>query len=256
MGDLGGLDHDRPGGLYGARFVAGRRELEQGDSNQALAGNAWAYFQAKSIKEHSFELQKDLLLAQLTHVPNIAKPHYDERVQKCTKEVWRDKKEKNEIEKDAKSYETVRDDALKRKDQFANSTTILQVAIMIASVGLVIKRAAMWGLSLLLGVLGIAFYTNGYLSFSEPWAACQRVAPRVNRPARSRSVRWRDHCAGVRPTPATCARREGIGQLRCVGEAGGRRLFQATEHHGAPDPRVLQAATPARVGLDGGPAPP
>ncbi len=130
--------------------------------NQALAGNAWAYFQAKSIKEHSFELQRDLLLAQLTHVPDVAKPHYDERVQKCTKEVARYKKEKNDIEKEAKSFETVRDDALKRKDQFANSTTILQVAIMIASVGLVIKRAAMWGLSILLGVVGIAFYTNGY----------------------------------------------------------------------------------------------
>ena len=202
--------------------------------NQALAGNAWAYFQAKSIKEHSFELQRDLLLAQLTHIPDVAKPHYDERVQKCTKEVARYKKEKNDIEKEAKSFETVPTMLLKRKDQFANSTTILQVAIMIASVGLVIKRAAMWGLSILLGVVGIAFYTNGYWLIFEPCGqSCQRVAPCVNRRRGRVGFVRVPPVGGARFVPFVSDRacREGIGEFRCVGEHGRPATFPGS---GAP----------------------
>jgi hypothetical protein len=131
--------------------------------NQSLAGNAWAYFQAKSIKEHTFELQKDLLVAQATHLPASSRSLYDERIAKCSKEVNRYKGEKADIEKDAKKYETARDDALKRKDQLANSVTMLQVAVMIASVSLLIKRTPVWVLSLLLGSAGIVYYVNGYL---------------------------------------------------------------------------------------------
>jgi Domain of unknown function (DUF4337) len=118
--------------------------------------NAWAYFQAKSTKQHLAENSRELLEAQGELAPgnaSVLKP----RLERYRADVTRYDGEKNVIQKQAEAMEVRRTHLQSRADRFAIAEAAFSLSL--ALFGLTALTQKRW----LLG-LGIAFATAGLLA--------------------------------------------------------------------------------------------
>ena len=76
--------------------------------SQAQASDAWAYFQAKSVKQHSFQLQRDLITLQAATLDDSKAAAFKEKIAEYSKEIERYKTEKKEAETDARNFEATK----------------------------------------------------------------------------------------------------------------------------------------------------
>jgi len=127
--------------------------MNEATLKQAQAADAWAYFQAKGIKQVTREAEEDLLSA--SHAPDavIAKAHT---------EADRLKSEQEEIQKEARSLEqeqqrlveqSRRD--LERLHRFFYSIAMLQVAIGLSAIAALVGNRGIWFGALVGGLAGI-----------------------------------------------------------------------------------------------------
>jgi hypothetical protein len=121
---------------------------------QAEASDQWTYYQAKGIKAAIQEASRAAWLASGKEPP--------ERLEKATK---RYAEEQTEIQKEARAKEherdaksTEADHLLHRHHGFANAVAIFQVAIALGAVAALTRNRLIWFGSLLLGVIGAAFF--------------------------------------------------------------------------------------------------
>ncbi|HMD87082.1 MAG TPA: DUF4337 domain-containing protein [Terriglobia bacterium] len=126
---------------------------------QSKATDQWAYYQAKNIREHSYELFLDLL-----SVSTMKDPAQAEKVKgKYTQEVARYKEELKEIEMEARSLESEVALQQRRANRFDLGEVCLDAAIVIASLTLLTKRRQFWQLGILMGVAGLGITLTGLL---------------------------------------------------------------------------------------------
>jgi hypothetical protein len=82
---------------------------------QSHAANQWAYYQAKSIKGYLHEIEKEKLELELkvmgSKVPKSIVDDYEKKIESYSKNIKRYDEEKAQIQKDAKKYEALHDDA-------------------------------------------------------------------------------------------------------------------------------------------------
>jgi len=124
-------------GGYGSRVLL----------NQALASDAWAYYQAKSIKRSLAEMESR---TGLPEAQADAKKRADEyRV------------EQDGIKRDAERFEATRDEAAKHGPPLGSGIAALQIAIALASVCMITKRKSMWAASGGLGLVGLLYLIYG-----------------------------------------------------------------------------------------------
>jgi len=125
---------------------------------QSAADDAWAFFQAKSVKE---ELYRALM--PLAPRPEVAaewaKLADAERSEKLAKKVEAERMQGEVAAADRESKQH-----LLLHHRFAKSVTIFQVAIALAAIAALARRKAMWWVSLAAGVVGAAFLVLGLLS--------------------------------------------------------------------------------------------
>lgn len=121
---------------------------------QAEASDQWTYYQAKGIKGAIQEASRAAWLANGKEPPA--------RLEEATKryageqtEIQKEARAK-EQERDAKSTEA--DHLLHRHHGFANAVAIFQVAIALGAVAALTRNRLIWLGSLLLGVIGAAFF--------------------------------------------------------------------------------------------------
>ncbi len=126
--------------------------------------NQWAYYQAKSIKEHSFALNRDVLAAMRLQEAKNPKAHkfLADKITEYEGEVARYDKEKAEIKKGAEDIQKEQEVYKYKNGNFALSVMLLQMAIMCSAVGALIKKKIMWLLGLLLGGWGIHYFVLGF----------------------------------------------------------------------------------------------
>jgi hypothetical protein len=139
------------GGSYGSRAAI---HTNQSIFLQVKVADQWAFYQSKSTKAHMFELGAELV----EHLgPNGAEEL--KMIEQVMKKQKKYEAEKEVVRKEAEELEKQRD--VERKNAEVNaeaasrvgrSVTGYQMSIAIASVGLVIKRRALWILSLLIGI--------------------------------------------------------------------------------------------------------
>jgi hypothetical protein len=113
---------------------------------QMQASDAWAFYQAKSIKGAVLDTRLQLLAA-------LGKPGSDGDRQKLASyddEGRRIEEEGREREHSSKTH-------MARHNGLARAVTVLQVAIALAAVAVLTRRRSLWFASLGLGVLGAAF---------------------------------------------------------------------------------------------------
>jgi hypothetical protein len=124
---------------------------------QSAADDAWAFFQAKSIKEDMYRA-----LAPLAPRPEIAvewtKRADDESAEKAEK-----KAEAEKLVAEVKAADAESRQHLALHHQFAKSVTIFQVAIALAAIAALARRKALWWVSLGVGLLGAVFLLLGFL---------------------------------------------------------------------------------------------
>lgn len=126
----------------------------------------WAQYQSKSIKQNLFVVEQDLLEVQAleARAPE-ARAAIAARAAKLKAEIERYDREKGELKRAAEEIQ--RDEATWQRvgGSFGLAVMLLQIAIMLSSVGALIKRPAMWVVGLLFGAAGLAYMGNGFFGW-------------------------------------------------------------------------------------------
>jgi Domain of unknown function (DUF4337) len=151
--------------------VGGANAAKDATRANIEAANTWAFFQAKNIRRHSINLAADELDLLLAAQPRMAAPgrtaieakikDYRAQSERLTKDPEKGEGLEQLSEK-AKAFEADRDMALRKDPYFDWSQALLQIAIVLASVYLIIGNLMLLGLSGGLAALGVLLMMNGY----------------------------------------------------------------------------------------------
>lgn len=135
------------------------------------AANTWAFFQAKNIRRNSVGLAADeleLVLASQPAMPEDARKKFEDKI-KAYRALYDSlstdpvKKEGlDELYVKGKLLDMERDLALRKDPYFDWSQALLQIAIVLASVHLIIGTVGLLGLSGGLAGLGVLLMINGF----------------------------------------------------------------------------------------------
>ncbi len=138
-------------------------ELNQAAIAQNLASDQWNFYQAKGIKRHVFEVQRDALRLQSDPAAAKLATAYD-------KEIKRYATEQQQIQKDAKAQEHERDVAKATSQRFDEryqrlslAVSFFQVGIVVSSVAAIVRRPGLWYLGLACGAVGLLFMAQELL---------------------------------------------------------------------------------------------
>ena len=158
--------------------VGGANAAKDATRANIEASNTWAFFQAKNIRRNSINLAADELELLLAAQPRMPAPgrqaieakinEYRAQSERLTKDP--EKREGlDQLSEKAKAMEAERDVALRKDPYFDWSQALLQIAIVLASVHLIIGNLILLGLSGGLAALGLLLMMNGYtLAMSLP----------------------------------------------------------------------------------------
>jgi hypothetical protein len=153
-------------------------ELNQAAIFQNQASDQWNFYQAKGIKRHVFEVQRDALHLQAGAGAQALAGRYDV-------EVKRYANDQEQIRRDAAALEHRRDEATAvsqrynaRYQQLALSVAFFQIGIVVSSVAAIMRRAPLWYLGLLGGGVGCFFLLQGlFMSVAAPHAGLPVAGP-------------------------------------------------------------------------------
>lgn len=148
--------------------------------NNILATDAYAFYQAKNVRQTTYTLAADALELELQATSGSMSAEvrqafqkkidqYRATVQRYESEPNKDDPEdvlkgegKKELLARAQYYEGQRETAMERDNNFDYAQALLQIAIVVMSVAILSVRRSLFMLSLVLGVLGTLFMLNGF----------------------------------------------------------------------------------------------
>ena len=133
--------------------------------NTTLESNRWGHYQAKSIKQNMMKMERDMFaLSSVTGTSPEAKKYIDAQIKECDGEIARYEIEKNEIRAEAEKIAEQEKGYKHRNGNFATGVMFLQIAIMLSSVGALLRKKASWISGIAVGVTGIFFMAHGFLA--------------------------------------------------------------------------------------------
>jgi Domain of unknown function (DUF4337) len=139
--------------------LMGHRSHTEELLTQNRATDQWAYYQAKNIRLHNYQMSLDLLAL----VEFKDKDQAEKVRAKYQAEVERYTKEQAEIEEQAKDFEGESARAQRKADRFDLGEVFLEIALVISSLALLSRKLIFWYLGLLSGVAGLAVAVTGHL---------------------------------------------------------------------------------------------
>lgn len=148
--------------LYMGKFSS-RAIMAQGQES-----DQWAYYQAKSIKGHTYEVNlKTLELQYLTQkgLSPEAAAEYQKTLGKYGEEIKRYDGEKKEIKEKAEGIAKAKLKAQEMGGDFAYALIFLQIALMLASISSLTKRKYLWYIALVCNVGWLFFFLDAWLLF-------------------------------------------------------------------------------------------
>ncbi len=119
---------------------------------QAQASDAWAFYQAKSIKSAIVQTQEAVWTAQHQPVP----PALQAAEQRYNDEQAELNKKARELEKQRDESNTEAEHLMHQHHAFANAVALFQVAIALGAVAALTRKRPLWWASMLLGIIGMA----------------------------------------------------------------------------------------------------
>ena len=154
--------------------LGGNNASKESMSNNILASNAYAFYQAKNIRQTTYKLAAtdlELQLAREPHMNAAAKAMFEKKIEdyKKTAERYESEPETKEGKKElmvrAKEHEAIRDHAMRQDPWFDYAEGALQIAIVLLSVSIVAAIPALYWAGTVLGALGFLSTLNGYFLF-------------------------------------------------------------------------------------------
>lgn len=126
---------------------------------QNKASSQWAYFQAKSIRSHSYETFLDYL--------SVAAPKdaqgAEKLKEKYTAEIERYKDELKEIETESRNLEAEVAVEGRKAARFGLGEVLLEVALVVSSITLLTRKKEYWYFGLVLAACGLAVAGLGWI---------------------------------------------------------------------------------------------
>lgn len=136
---------------------------------QQQASDQWAYYQAKSIREHLYQSQRVILENQLSLLSGSIGADRTAKAAAAIKafgdEQSRFAKEKTDIMRKARELEKERDKNRSKDPYFEYAEVLLQIAIIMASVSIIADSLALFSFSALFALCGAFMCANGYFQF-------------------------------------------------------------------------------------------
>ncbi len=152
--------------------VAGGNAGDEEILNQEKSTNAYSYSQAKHIRATSFALAADNIEVQLAALgPQMApeaRQQLEQRLAAYRADAARLNGERQEILQWAISKEEARERQARVGPSFDTAEALFQIAIVLASVAILMKRRTFLYPSLLVGVVALLFMLNGFVDI-VPW---------------------------------------------------------------------------------------
>ena len=145
--------------VLAATTLLGHRSHTEELLMQSKATDQWAYYQAKNIRVHTYELFLDMLSVTTLKDPAQA----DKIKEKYTSHLERYKDELKEIEAEAHGLEGESARAQHRANRFDLGEVFLDAAIVIVSLTLLTKRREFWLFGILMGMVGLGITLSGFL---------------------------------------------------------------------------------------------
>jgi uncharacterized membrane protein YcjF (UPF0283 family) len=139
--------------------LMGHRAHTEELMTQNQATDQWAYYQAKNIRRHNYEMGEDLL--SLVEFKN--KEQADKVREKYHAEAARYTKEQSEIEEQAKEFEKESAREQRRANRFDLGEVFLEVALVISSLALLSRKQIFWFLGIASGLAGLGVAVTGLL---------------------------------------------------------------------------------------------
>ncbi len=125
--------------------------------------NAWAYFQSKSIKQHTVENQHDIfLLARMKETSPKTIEWLDQKIKENEKDIARYDQEKNDIKTQAEKLSGEAVQYKKISGYFGLAVMLLQISIMINAIAILLKKYYIWIGGMLFGAGGITYLLIGF----------------------------------------------------------------------------------------------
>ena len=131
-------------------------------SEQIKASDQWAYYQAKSIKQHTFELQREALSLAMLPQAEAIQAKYTESIEHIAKDASRYDAEKKEIFAEAKAHEANRDTAANYGALFGRAVLYLQVAIIVSALAALMKKFPLWLIRFVPGIAGMIYFIRAF----------------------------------------------------------------------------------------------
>jgi len=124
---------------------------------QTEATDQWAYYQAKDIRRHTYELFLDETSVFATqNTGDVAKMK-----EKYGKQAERYASEQKDIETEAHKAEEEVKTQQRRADRFDLGEVLLEAALVICSITLLTRKPIFWAVGSFLGVVGLAIGAAG-----------------------------------------------------------------------------------------------
>ena len=125
--------------------------------------NQWSYYQAKSIKLHLSEMERDLLNIELlrNELP-VVQNKIQIKIKALEDNISRYNKEKDAIK--AQADDLTRQQAVFKRHggNFGLAVMFFQIAIMLSAIGSLLKQKSAWVCGLVIGVAGLVYFINGF----------------------------------------------------------------------------------------------
>ena len=132
--------------------------------SQSNASDQWAYYQSKSIKSYIYETQKENLELQFS-TATLNKEVLQKKIDSYAGKIKKYGEEKEHISKEAKGLEAIRDESKAHAERFGMAIIFLQVSILLSSISALTKKKIFWGISVIIGAVGVVYFINGFLIF-------------------------------------------------------------------------------------------
>jgi len=133
--------------------------MNEATLKQAQAADAWAYYQAKGIKQVTRDAESTIL--NVLNVPADLVGSIREDSQRYAAEQEESKRQATKLEEEQREREQSSHASLERHHTFAYAVTILQVAIGLSAIAALIERRWIWIIACVCGTAGIAFVVAG-----------------------------------------------------------------------------------------------
>ncbi|GAM09290.1 hypothetical protein OR1_01565 [Geobacter sp. OR-1] len=136
---------------------------------QGQESNQWAYYQAKSIKGHTYEIQKERLELELLAggpaLNKAAAERFRQTIADYSGQIKRYEVEKKEIKAKAENLSQSKEKAQSMAGNFGYSLIFLQIAIMLSSVASLTKRHYLWYIGLVSCSGWLFFFLDAWYLF-------------------------------------------------------------------------------------------